>query len=124
MTPQIDLVVVAKAVVKLQDLRHTADYDTDARFSRGQTEDAIRTASDAFDAWEACPAHSRSGAVAGERTHEAPPMTGTASLADSRPSLPRGGAGTVAPRISYEEYYPYGATAWWAQQGRHRVDVQ
>jgi hypothetical protein len=43
--------VVAEAFVRLQQLRHEADYDLTRTFSRTETLEIVREAQNAFEAW-------------------------------------------------------------------------
>lgn len=47
-----DIEIVASSFVKLQELRHSADYDLNANFLRADVEIAIQRARDAIAAWD------------------------------------------------------------------------
>lgn len=49
-TPHLKL--ICKTFIKLQELRHLADYDTSQQFSMGQTLELIRDTERAFAAWD------------------------------------------------------------------------
>ena len=48
-----DLKLVAKTFVKLQELRHSADYDGSVFWTRTEALDSVRSVERAFDCWKA-----------------------------------------------------------------------
>lgn len=46
-----DLRIVAEAFIRLQDVRHEADYDRQRVFRRDEVQQLLRVARNAFDAW-------------------------------------------------------------------------
>lgn len=50
-TASPDLKAVAAGFVKLQHLRHRADYDNSAHWTRSDSLEAIKTAEDIFETW-------------------------------------------------------------------------